>query len=155
MSTPGHRNSLDWTLFAVLTVLWALAYPGNRLAVNMSDPAHGFPPQLVTAARLCIGAAILMGIAIWKKERFPPLTDWRRWGTLFVLGFVGMTAPFLAITFAQRTVDSSLAARKELAKELHYDGDSSDSATMNIWLHKQVIRKLAENGGKVPDDLKT
>lgn len=51
-------------------------------------------------------------------------------------------------------LDSSLAARKELAKELHYDGDTSDSAKMNIWLHKQVITKLAENGGKVPDDLK-
>jgi hypothetical protein len=52
-------------------------------------------------------------------------------------------------------LDSSLAARKELAKELNYTGDTNDSATMNIWLHKQVIRKLAENGGKVPDDLKT
>jgi hypothetical protein len=51
-------------------------------------------------------------------------------------------------------LDSSLSARKELAKELHYDGDTSDSAKMNIWLHKQVIQKLAENGGKVPDDLK-
>lgn len=122
MSTPGHRSSLDWTLFAVLTVLWALAYPGNRLAVNMGDPAHGFPPQLVTAARLCIGAAILMGIAIWKKERFPPLTDWQRWGTLFVLGFIGMTAPFLAITFAQRTVDSSLAALYVAAAPLFVAG---------------------------------
>lgn len=52
-------------------------------------------------------------------------------------------------------LDSSLGARKELAKELHYDGDMNDSAKMNVWLHKQVIRKLAENGGKVPDDLKT
>ncbi len=52
-------------------------------------------------------------------------------------------------------LDSSLAARKELAHELHYDGDTNDSAKMNVWLHKQVIRKLAENGGKVPDDLKT
>ena len=51
-------------------------------------------------------------------------------------------------------LDSSIAARKELAKELHYDGDMNDSASMNIWLHKQVIRKLAENGGKVPEDLK-
>ena len=51
-------------------------------------------------------------------------------------------------------LDSSLAARKELAKELNYDGDTSDTAKMNVWLHKQVIRKLAENGGKVPDDLK-
>jgi Domain of unknown function (DUF3597) len=51
-------------------------------------------------------------------------------------------------------LDSSLSARKELAQELHYTGDTSDSAAMNIWLHKQVMRKLAENGGKVPDDLK-
>ena len=51
-------------------------------------------------------------------------------------------------------IDSSLAARKELAKELHYTGDTNDSATMNIWLHKQVIAKLAANGGKVPYDLK-
>ena len=51
-------------------------------------------------------------------------------------------------------LDSSLAARKELAKELHYTGDTNDSAAMNVWLHKQVMRKLAENGGKVPDDLK-
>jgi len=50
-------------------------------------------------------------------------------------------------------LDSSLAARKELAAELHYTGDTSDSASMNIWLHKQVMRKLAENGGKVPSDL--
>jgi hypothetical protein len=52
------------------------------------------------------------------------------------------------------SLDSSLSARKELAKELHYDGDTSDSATMNVWLHKQIMRKLAENGGKLPDDLK-
>ena len=42
----------------------------------------------------------------------------------------------------------------ELAKELKYDGDTSDSAKMNIWLHKQVMTKLAANGGKLPDDLK-
>jgi hypothetical protein len=52
-------------------------------------------------------------------------------------------------------LDSSLAARKELAKELHYSGDTNDSASMNIWLHKQVMIKLAENGGKVPADLRT
>ncbi|UMY18455.1 DUF3597 domain-containing protein [Methylobacterium organophilum] len=51
-------------------------------------------------------------------------------------------------------LDSSLTARKQLADELHYTGDKNDSATMNIWLHKQVIRKLEENGGKVPADLK-
>jgi Domain of unknown function (DUF3597) len=51
-------------------------------------------------------------------------------------------------------LDSGLASRKQLADELHYSGDKEDSATMNIWLHKQVMQKLAENGGKVPDDLK-
>ncbi len=51
-------------------------------------------------------------------------------------------------------LDSSLQARKDLAGELHYSGDTNDSATMNIWLHKQVMSKLAENGGKVPADLK-
>ncbi|HTK13003.1 MAG TPA: DUF3597 domain-containing protein [Xanthobacteraceae bacterium] len=51
-------------------------------------------------------------------------------------------------------LDSSLTARKELAKELGYSGDMNDSASMNIWLHKQVMQKLAENGGKVPDSLK-
>jgi len=51
-------------------------------------------------------------------------------------------------------LDSSFGARKELAKELGYSGDSNDSASMNIWLHKQVMQKLAANGGKVPADLK-
>lgn len=50
-------------------------------------------------------------------------------------------------------LDSSLSARKELAKELGYTGDMNDSAKMNIWLHKQVMNKLAANGGKVPADL--
>jgi len=51
-------------------------------------------------------------------------------------------------------IDSSLGARKELAKELGYTGDSNDSASMNIWLHKQVMTKLAANGGKLPSDIK-
>jgi hypothetical protein len=50
-------------------------------------------------------------------------------------------------------LDSSFSARKELAKELGYTGDTSDSATMNIWLHKALMKKLSENGGKVPADL--
>ncbi|MEO6341451.1 MAG: DUF3597 domain-containing protein [Caulobacteraceae bacterium] len=50
-------------------------------------------------------------------------------------------------------LDSSLAARKELAGELGYTGDTNDSASMNIWLHKQVMTKLAANGGKVPAEL--
>jgi hypothetical protein len=51
-------------------------------------------------------------------------------------------------------IDSSFAARKELAHELGYAGDTNDSASMNIWLHKQVMAKLAANGGKLPADVK-
>ncbi|VVQ13603.1 hypothetical protein PS914_05503 [Pseudomonas fluorescens] len=50
-------------------------------------------------------------------------------------------------------IDSSLDARKKLAAELHYTGSTDDSAAMNIWLHSAVMKKLAENGGKVPADL--
>ncbi|MDQ2140730.1 DUF3597 domain-containing protein [Alcaligenaceae bacterium A4P071] len=51
-------------------------------------------------------------------------------------------------------LDSSLTARKQLAAELNYTGSTDDSAAMNIWLHKEVMKKLAANGGKLPDDLK-
>src|SRR5262245_36229154 len=52
-------------------------------------------------------------------------------------------------------LDSSLSARKQLAKELHYTGNTKDSAKMNVWLHKQIMTKLAANGGKLPPDIKT
>jgi len=51
-------------------------------------------------------------------------------------------------------IDSSLAARKELAKELGYTGDTNDSASMNVWLHKQVMSRLAASGGKLPPEIK-
>ncbi len=51
-------------------------------------------------------------------------------------------------------LDSSLAARKELAKELKYTGDTNDSAKMNVWLHQQMMKNLAANGGKLPADIK-
>lgn len=50
-------------------------------------------------------------------------------------------------------LDSSITHRKELATELHYTGDMNDSATMNTWLHKEVMRKLAESGGSTPPEL--
>lgn len=64
--------------------------------------------------------------------------DWRR-SVVDLMKAVGMEA--------------SLAERKELAAELGYSGDMNDSATMNMWLHKALMRKLSENGGKVPSDL--
>jgi hypothetical protein len=51
-------------------------------------------------------------------------------------------------------MESSLAERKELAQELGFPQDQmNDSAKMNVWLHKEVLRRLAQNGGKVPKDL--
>ena len=50
-------------------------------------------------------------------------------------------------------VDSSLSARKQSATELHYSRPVTDSAAMNVWLHKEVMTKLAENGGKFPQEL--
>ena len=52
-------------------------------------------------------------------------------------------------------LDSSQSARKQLATELKYTGNMSDSAAMNVWLHKQIMQKLAANGGKLPADIKT
>ena len=51
-------------------------------------------------------------------------------------------------------LDSTLPARQELASELHYSGDRHDTAKMNTWLHRQVMQRLAENGGKLPEDLR-
>jgi hypothetical protein len=78
--------------------------------------------------------AILDDLAAKNSEKL----DWRR-SIVDLMKLVGM--------------DSSVAERKELAKELNYTGDTSDSAKMNVWLHKEVIRKISENGGKVPNEL--
>jgi hypothetical protein len=78
--------------------------------------------------------AVLTRRAAQKKEKL----DWRR---------------SIVDLMKVLDLDSNLSARKQMAQELHYPGDTSDSAAMNIWLHKQVMRKLAENGGKVPADL--
>jgi Domain of unknown function (DUF3597) len=80
-------------------------------------------------------AAIMDKLASQSKEKL----DWRR-------SIVDMMKLL--------NLDSSMSARKHLAEELHYTGNTNDSAAMNVWLHKQVMIKLAENGGKVPNELK-
>jgi hypothetical protein len=78
--------------------------------------------------------AVLEGMASTSKQKL----DWRH-SIVDLMKLVG--------------IDSSLTNRKALATELGYTGDMSDSASMNIWLQKQVLKKLSENGGKVPADL--
>ena len=80
--------------------------------------------------------AVLDGMAAKSPEKL----DWKN-SIVDLMKLVGM--------------DSSFSARKQLAAELHYSGDPNDSASMNIWLHKEVLKKRSENGGKVPQELLT
>lgn len=104
--------------------------PGTAPAAGAAGTATvaAPPPPVVDVA------AVLNGLAVKNPEKL----DWKR-SIVDLMKLVGM--------------DSSLSARKELARDLHYTGDMNDSASMNVWLHKEVLRKLSENGGKVPQDL--
>jgi hypothetical protein len=93
-----------------------------------AQPAAAPAPPVVDVA------AVLNDMA----RKNPEKLDWRK-SIVDLMKLVGM--------------DSSLGSRKQLATELHYTGDMNDSASMNVWLHKQVLVKLAENGGKVPAEL--
>lgn len=93
------------------------------------------PVENKTAAGAPVDVAAIMDAAVKKNGQ---KLDWRR-------SIVDMMKAL--------DLDSSLSARKELADELGYTGDKGDSATMNVWLHKALMKALAENGGKVPADL--
>lgn len=103
-------------------------------------PAAGAAPA---AAEAAAGAAAISSVDVaavldGMNEKVAEELDWRV-SIVDLMKLLGL--------------DSSLAHRKELAKELNYSGDTDDSAAMNIWLHEQVIAKLAANGGKTPADL--
>jgi hypothetical protein len=102
---------------------------GSPASVNPAAGASSAPPQSVDVA------AIVDKVAKAKGEKL----EWRT---------------SIVDLMKALDIDSSLSARKELAHELGYTGDTNDSATMNIWLHKQVMAKLAANGGKLPPDIK-
>jgi hypothetical protein len=110
--------------------------PAGSPSAAPSAGTSGVQPTAAPAAAPVDVAAILDKAAERKKEKLA-------WRTSIV--------DLMKIL----DLDSSLSARKELAKDLSYTGDTNDSAKMNIWLHQQVMRKLTENGGKVPDDLKS
>jgi hypothetical protein len=106
-------------------------------AATSGAPAGGAPatpPANAPMANVDV-EAVLSKLATESKEKL----DWRK---------------SIVDLMKLLKLDSSFGARKELAKELGYTGDPNDSASMNIWLHKQVMQKLAANGGKVPADLR-
>lgn len=135
----GLFNNLMSKIFGHASSTVAAATPTQSApaAQTQSAPAGAVTPA--TAAPTAVAepvdvTAILNDLA--KKN--PEKLDWKR-SIVDLMKLVGM--------------DSSFTARKQLAAELHYSGDTNDSATMNIWLHKEVMKKLAENGGKVPQEL--
>ncbi|MGO9237240.1 MAG: DUF3597 domain-containing protein [Methylocella sp.] len=106
-----------------------------------SAPVAGAAPPAPTAGATPAASAGLVDVAAILdalNEKHPETLDWRK-SIVDLMKLVGL--------------DSSLTARKQLASELKYTGDTSDSASMNIWLHKQMMAKIAENGGKLPTDL--
>jgi hypothetical protein len=113
----------------------APAAPATPAAAPASGPAAAGAPAPAAMAAVDV-EAIMDKLSKDKKAKL----DWRK---------------SIVDLMKLLDLDSSLKARKELAKELNYTGNIDDSAKMNVWLHKQVMIKLAENGGKVPDDLKS
>jgi Domain of unknown function (DUF3597) len=102
---------------------------------SSTPPVAANPPAGASAPAPVVDVTVMLdGLASKSSEKL----DWRH-SIVDLMKLVGM--------------DSSHSARIELAKELHYTGNTGDSATMNIWLHQQVIKKISENGGKVPQDL--
>ena len=106
----------------------------STVEVPAATPTSDAPAAPAAPAAPVDVAAVLNGLAATHAERL----DWHH-SIVDLLKLVGL--------------DSSLAARKELATDLGYTGELDGSAAMNLWLHKEVMKKLADNGGKVPQEL--
>ena len=110
------------------------AAPAPEAAAPTPAPA----PTAAAAAPQPAAEVDVAGILDFMNEQRAQKLNWRT-SIVDLMKLVGM--------------ESSLAERKELADELGYTGDKSDSASMNSWLHKQVIQKIRDNGGQLPTDL--
>jgi drug/metabolite transporter (DMT)-like permease len=101
MTTRGSR--IDWLIFLALGFLWGSSYLFIKIGVD-----HGLQPFTLIMFRLAIGFALLATVVALAREPLP--RDPRMYGHLFVMGVVNIAIPFSLITFAEQTVDSSLAA---------------------------------------------
>jgi hypothetical protein len=117
----------------IMSAIFKPATPGAAAGPGASPSTQPATSGAATAERVDV-AAVLTKLAAQNKEKL----DWKR---------------SIVDLMKLLNLDSGLTARKQLAQELHFTGDMNDSASMNIWLHGQVMKKLAENGGKVPADL--
>ena len=124
----------------IFSSILAKIFPSNRPSV--ATPAAA-PAPMSTSTPAVVPAAAVQPVDVEKilGERANSHAEKLNWRTSIV------------DLMKLLDLDSSLDARKKLATELHYGGEMNDSATMNMWLQKQVMAKLAANGGKVPADL--
>ncbi|MGO7591429.1 DUF3597 domain-containing protein [Rhizobium leguminosarum] len=113
----------------------APASPSAAPSPTPAAPAPQSKPAPTATAASTVDIVPILDAAVKKSGQ---KLDWRR-SIVDLMKAVGM--------------DASLTERKELAAELGYTGDSNDSAKMNMWLHKALMKRLSENGGKVPADL--
>ncbi len=109
--------------------------PISPSAAPSPAPAPAGSAPATSAPATAIDIVPLLDAAVKKSGQ---KLDWRR-SIVDLMKAVGM--------------DASLTERKELAAELGYTGDTHDSAAMNMFLHKALMKRLSENGGKVPADL--
>ena len=101
MESRGSR--IDWLIFLALGFFWGSSYLFIKIGVD-----HGLQPFTLIMFRLLIGLALLGGVVAAARERLP--REPRMYGHLFVMGVINIAIPFSLITFAEQTVDSSLAA---------------------------------------------
>ncbi len=128
----------------ILSDLFHKVFPTSHPA-NQSDPASAQPSAAPGSAAPVASEASrppvdIEAVLAEMQSRNPQQLNWKT-SIVDLMKLVGM--------------DSSLASRKQLAQELHFTGDTNDSASMNVWLHRQVMQKIADNGGKLPPGLQS
>ena len=123
---------------SIFSSILAKIFPSSHAA---NAPAAPAPADPAAAPSVAAPPAAITLVDVEKQLDAMPGADMLNWRTSIVdlMKLLGL--------------DSSLESRKQLAQELSYGADTSDSAKMNIWLHRQVMTKIAANGGKVPSDL--
>src|SRR3954462_15655586 len=100
-TTRGSR--IDWLIFIALGFFWGSSYLFIKIGVD-----HGLEPFTLIMFRLLIGFVLLATVVAIAREPLP--RDPRTYGHLFVMGTINIAIPFALITFAEQTVDSSLAS---------------------------------------------
>jgi len=122
---------------SLLGNIMSTIFGGSAHAATVSaDPAAA--GSAAAAGAKPTGTVDVAAVMAELAKKNPEQLDWKR-SIVDLMKLVG--------------IESSLKNRKELAKELGFTGDTADTATMNMWLHKQVLAKIAANGGSVPKDL--